>query len=222
MARIAAILGASGLVGRHCLDALLSSRTFASVVALNRRHLPRQQHPNLTERVLDLWRLAPSDFAGITDLFCATGSTIAKAGSQQEFRRIDYELPLSAARVAFGSGVQRFVLVSSVGADVESRNFYLRTKGELERDLTLLGFKGLYIFRPSLLLGKREELRPLETVAVRFAPALNIVLWGSLKRYRAVSARAVARAMVAAALEAKPGTFLYHYPEIVRMASEIG
>lgn len=221
MGNRAAILGASGLVGGHCLEALLESQRIISVVAFNRRELQVRNDAKLSQKILDLWNASPADFSGITDLFCATGSTIAKAGSQQEFRRIDYELPLSIARVAVSAGVQRFVLVSSVGADPASRNFYLRTKGELERDLRQLGFEGLSIFRPSLLLGKRREARPLETIATRFSPALDLVLWGALKRYRAIPARTVGWAMVAAAQEAKPGTLVYHYPEIVRMAGQI-
>lgn len=220
MTRAAAILGASGLVGSHCLAGLLESQCFAKVVALNRRELPRSNHPKLSQKVVDLWRISTAEFVGITDVFCATGTTIAKAGSQQEFRRIDYELPLSVARVAVSSGVQRFVLVSSVGADPSSKNFYLRAKGELERDLSQLGFAGIYIFRPGLLLGRRAEFRALESVATHFAPALNLVLWGQFRRYRAVPARAVGRAMVSAAEAAVPGTFLYHYPQIVRMAGE--
>lgn len=220
MAREAAILGASGLVGRYCLEALLSSREFEKVTALNRRGLPDLKHPKLTQRVANLWELAPSDFDGFTDLFCALGTTIAKAGSQQEFRRVDHDLPLNIAKAAVSSGVQRFVLVSSIGADPASKNFYLRTKGELEQDLSVLGFQGLYIFRPSLLLGRRQEVRPLEIVAIRFAPALNLVLWGALKRYRPVAARNVGRAMVAAAETTVPGTFIYTYKEILRLVDQ--
>ena len=221
MTRCAAILGASGLVGRYCLEALLNSQQFTSVVALNRRSLPGSNHPRLQQKVSDLWKLTQSDFSGVTDLFCATGTTIAKAGSQQEFRRIDYDLPLLCARTAVSCGVRRFVLVSSVGADRASKNFYLRTKGELESDLSQLGFEGLYILRPSLLLGRRQEVRPIEIVATRFSPVLNMVLWGALKRYRAVPGRTVGRAMVAAAEAAQPGTFIYEYSEIVGLARRI-
>lgn len=221
MDKRAAILGASGLVGSHCLEALLESQQFSSVVALNRRELPRRNHPRLTQKIVDLWKISPAEFSGITDLFCATGTTIAKAGSQQEFRRIDYDLPLHVARAARSAGVQRFELVSSVGANPTSKNFYLRTKGELERDLSQLGFEGVDIFRPSLLLGKRPEVRPLEIVAMRFAPALDLVLWSALKRYRAIPARTVGHAMVAAAEQAHVGTFVYEYGEIIRLARQI-
>jgi uncharacterized protein YbjT (DUF2867 family) len=220
MARDAAIIGASGLVGSHCLEALLDSDQFGSVVALNRRELSRN-HPKLSQRIRDLWKLSPAEFSGVTDVFCATGTTIGTAGSQLEFRRIDHQFPLHIARLALSSGVRRFVLVSSVGADPTSKNFYLRTKGELERDLVQLGLEGLYIFRPSLLLGKRREVRPLEMIATRFAPALDLVLWGALKRYRAIPAGIVGRAMVAAAEEAKVGTFVYEYPGIVRLAPHL-
>lgn len=221
MRRIAAILGASGLVGRYCLETLLKSQQCASVVALNRRELPDKNHPKLKQKLVDFRSLSAMYFDGVTDLFCALGTTIAKAGSQQEFRRIDYELPLNAARMALSSGVQRMVLVSSVGADPGSKNFYLRTKGELEHGISQFGFEGLYIVRPGLLLGKRNEIRPLEIIAARFAPALNLVLWGKLERYRSVPAQTVGQAMVSAAQQAKPGIFVYEYPEIIRLARHI-
>ena len=216
--RTAVVLGASGLVGGYCLRALLESAEWDHVVVLARRELALPAHVRLTQRIADMQNLAAADFAGAHDVFCATGTTIRKAGSQEEFRRIDYEMPLAAARAALGAGAQQFALVSSVGADPESKNFYLRTKGELERDLMKLKFRAIHIFRPGLLLGHRQEFRPGEHVATRIAPLLNLTLYGPFKRYRSVAAEKVGKAMAGAAKQEKSGTFVYEYDEIVRLA----
>jgi uncharacterized protein YbjT (DUF2867 family) len=216
--RTAVLLGASGLVGGYCLRALLESADWDRVVVLARRELALPAQSKLTSSVADMNKLGAADFAGAHDVFCATGTTIRKAGSQEEFRRIDYELPLGWARAAVDAGAQQFMLVSSVGADPESKNFYLRTKGELERDLTKLKFPAIHIFRPGLLLGHRQEFRPGERLATRIAPLLNLTLFGSLKRYRSVAAEKVGRGMVGAARQNKSGTFVYEYDDIVRLA----
>jgi uncharacterized protein YbjT (DUF2867 family) len=148
----------------------------------------------------------------------ALGTTIRKAGSQQAFRRVDFEYPLSAAKQALNAGAKQFILVSSVGADPGSRNFYLRTKGELEQAVSALGFQAVHIFRPSILLGKREEFRAGERVATVIAPVLNLMLMGVLRRYRAIRAATVGRAMVAAARQAIIGVHVYEYDQIAQLA----
>jgi len=217
--RTAVLLGASGMVGGYCLRALLESDAWGRVVVLSRRELALPAHGKLTMKVAEMGKLSAADFAGANDVFCATGTTIRKAGSQEEFRRIDYEMPLVAARAALDAGAQQFVLVSSVGADPDSKNFYLRTKGELERDLMELKFRAIHILRPGLLLGHREEFRPGERMATRIAPLLNLTLYGPFKRYRSIAAEKVGRAMVGAAQQGRAGTSVYEFAEIVRLAS---
>jgi len=214
------LLGASGLVGGHCLRELLIAGDYGRVIAILRRDLSlgsNQSHvEKLEQRVKDLSSLEASDFAGVNDVFCALGTTIAKAGSQPAFRAVDYELPMRAARAAKAAGAEQFLLVSSVGANPESSNFYLRTKGELERDLATIGSKALHIFRPGLLLGARQEFRFSESLAQRMAPLLNLVMWGPLTRFRSVRAERVAKAMVAAALQGGNGVMIYEYDWIVK------
>lgn len=214
MARTAALMGASGLVGGHCLQALLAAPEWTRVVVLTRRELKLAANQKQEQKLADMGRLTAADFAGVDDVFCATGTTIRKAGSQEEFRRIDYEMPLGAARAAREAGARQFLIVSAAGADPESRNFYLRTKGELDRELEKLGFAALHIFRPGLLLGHRQEYRPMEKMATRLAPVMNLTLWGPLKRYRAISAETVGRAMVGAAKANRTGINVYEYEEI--------
>ena len=163
--RQAVLLGASGLVGGHCLRELLVAGDYVRVIAIVRRNLSvarNQSHAEkLEQRVADLSSVSPGDFAGVNDVFCALGTTIAKAGSQAAFRAVDYELPMRAARSAKQAGVEQFLLVSSIGANPEASNFYLRTKGELERDLALVGFKALHIFRPWIAVGREAGISVL-------------------------------------------------------------
>jgi uncharacterized protein YbjT (DUF2867 family) len=216
--KTAILLGASGLVGGSCLQALIEDPHYAHVTALNRRAPTRPAHRKLAQKVANFEALIPADFQGADDIFCALGTTIRKAGSQEAFRRVDLEYPLAAARAARQAGATQFVLVSSVGADAASKNFYLRTKGEVERELAKVGFRALNVFRPSLLLGKREEFRFGERMMTALAPVFNLAMLDGLRRYRAISAAVVGRAMVAAAGQDKTGTSFYEYDQIVELA----
>jgi uncharacterized protein YbjT (DUF2867 family) len=210
------------MVGGFCLQALLADSNYARIVLLNRRMLPiaaRAKPPSVTQKTISFDSLSAEDFAGVDDIFCALGTTIRKAGSQEAFRRVDLDYPLGAARLARQAGATQFLLVSSVSADPRSKNFYLRTKGELEQEIAQLGFSALHIFRPSLLLGKRGEFRPGEWVMVPLAPMLNLAMWGGLRRYRAIAAATVGKALVAAAKTESNGTLIHEYDEIVRLAT---
>ncbi len=217
--KAAFLLGASGLVGGYCLSRLLDTPDYARVVLLNRRELPLAPHPRLEQKVVNFESFTPADFSACDDVFCALGTTIRKAGSQEAFRRVDLEYPLAAARCARAAGAGQFVLCSSVGADARARNFYLRTKGELEEGITKLGFSAVHFLRPSLLLGQRGEIRPGERLMTRLAPLFSPALIGGLRRYRAIAASTVGAAMVAAARQTKGGVFFYEHDEIVRLAA---
>jgi uncharacterized protein YbjT (DUF2867 family) len=215
----AVLLGASGLIGGFCLHTLLADPSYTKIVLLVRRPLPISADARLLQKAISFDSLDANDFAGIGDVFCALGTTMRKAVSQEAFRRVDVEYPLTAAKMALQAGVGQFVLVSSVGADTASKSFYLRTKGELEREVGNLGFARAHIFRPSLLLGRRDEFRLGEGVMQAMAPVLNLAMIGGWRRYRPISAAAVGRAMVAAARQGSKGTSIYEYDEIIRFAS---
>lgn len=212
------MLGGSGLVGNFCLQALLADPAYTSVISISRRELTGFSHPKLVQTVVELDHLAAVTLPPVDDVFCALGTTIRKAGSQAAFRRIDLEFPLAAADLALKFGAKQLVLVSSVGADPKSKNFYLRTKGEVEEALTSLSFQALHILRPSLLLGKREESRPAESLAIVAAKIFQYLCVGPIKRYRPISAKIVGQAMVAAAKAGKPGVNVYEYREIMALA----
>jgi uncharacterized protein YbjT (DUF2867 family) len=215
----AILLGASGLAGGFCLQALLADTHYSKIRLLNRRALTIASHRRLKQSTVDFESLSLVDFYDVEDVFCALGTTIRKAGSREAFRRVDFEYPLTAAKLARQAGAKQFVLVSSVGADPKSKNLYLRTKGELEQEICNLRFDAVHIFRPSLLLGRREESRSGERLLQAIAPLLNLVMLGGLRRYRGFPAVAVGEAMVVAAREGNSGLFIYQYDEIARLAA---
>ena len=217
--RTAVVLGASGLVGGFCLKALVDDPDYTRVLTFGRRELPPLTRAKVTQRVADLGSLTADDFRGAQDVFVALGTTIRKAGSQEAFRRVDLELPLRAAQQALQAGAEQFVVVSSVGADPASKNFYLRTKGELERELAKLPFRAIHILRPSLLIGKRQEFRLGEVIGMKIAPVLDLLTLGPLRRYHSMKAEIAGKAMAGAAKSGKSGTFVYEFDSIVRLAA---
>lgn len=194
------VAGATGLVGRECVRAMLADASF-EVVALVRRADALPAAPRLRVAVVDYERLADTArtaLAGAHAIVCALGTTIRAAGSEAAFRRVDHDYPVELARLGRAADVAHFGLVSAVGADPASTIFYNRVKGEAERDLGALGYPSLAIARPSLLLGQRAEFRPVE-VLMGFAGVLAPPAW------RPVRAEAVAAALVRRAAARRPG-----------------
>jgi uncharacterized protein YbjT (DUF2867 family) len=130
-----------------------------------------------------------------SQVFCCLGTTIKTAGSQEEFRKVDYELPMKIGAWAKSKGVNVFVAISSIGANAASGNFYLRTKGEMEEGLKTFQFSKLILVRPSMLLGTRREFRMGEELAKVFSGVMNLIFFGPMKKYRAIKASKVAMAM---------------------------
>jgi uncharacterized protein YbjT (DUF2867 family) len=216
--RIALVAGATGLVGSLLLEHLLDAPDYARVYALTRRPLGRE-HPRLANRTVVFARLG-EQLKGLTahDAFCAIGTTIAEAGSQEAFRAVDVDAVLHFARAARAAQVTRFVVVSSVGASSGSKKFYLRTKGEMEEAVCDLGFPAVDILQPSLLLGPRRQLRPLEITGRIFAPLLNPLLTGTREAYRAIPADVVARAMLGVARRGARGIHRHTHAAITQLA----
>ncbi len=199
--RRALVLGATGLVGRELLRQLLDDPAFRQIVVVARR-ATGVVHPKLDEHLLDLARMdqRPALFA-VDTIFCALGTTIKVAGSQEAFRRVDHEYPIAAAKLGLAAGAQHFLLVSSLGANPKSRVFYSRVKGEVERDLTALPYPSITIARPSLLAGDRGEFRLGEQLALRFG-------WLMPPGIRPIPAADVAGALIEAGREQAPGVHI--------------
>ena len=214
--RRAIVVGASGLVGSHLVDELLADESWSAVTLLVRRPLPRT-HAKLTQLVVDLAAL-PS-LPAADDLFCALGTTIAKAGSQPAFRAVDHDAVLAFAAAGWQAGARQLLVVSSLGADPASRTFYSRVKGEMERAVEALAFDSIQIFRPSLLVGDRAELRIGERVASAVFAPLGPLFLGPLARYRPIAASTVAAAMRRVA-RAAPSGLAIHESERIRALAE--
>lgn len=207
------VLGATGLVGRECLRLLLDDPTVAHVVALARRPFPDDvTSPKLRVAIVDFDRLVVcGELFAVDQVFCALGTTIKQAGSQDAFRRVDFEYPLAAAKLGVEHGARHFLLVSALGASAQSRIFYNRVKGQLEDALRTLPYRSVTIVRPSLLLGERSEFRLGEAIAKRIG-------WLAPGKYRPVTAKLVAEALVSAARDDVPGMRIIESNEISRAA----
>ncbi len=192
------LLGATGLVGRELLSLLLADDDVNRVVVLARR-ASGATHAKLDEHVLDLDRMQEhSGLFAVDQIFCALGTTIKVAGSQERFRVVDHDYPLAAARLGKAQGATHYLLVSSMGANAQSRVFYSRVKGEVENELIAMHYQATTIVRPSLLLGNRDEVRRGERIAAKLA-------WLTPSKYKPIEATDVANAMVRLSKEHQHG-----------------
>ena len=201
------ILGATGLVGAECVRQFAESSRFDRVIALARRPLAIPS-THVESHVIDFERLddAARHFR-VSHVVCALGTTIKKAGTQERFRRVDYDYALAAARLGVREGARHFLLVSALGASAKSRIFYSRVKGELEDAIRALAYRSVTIVRPSLLLGERAEVRPGESIGKFFAGIVP-------RKWRPVHASAVAATVLRAAVEDQPGVRVIESREI--------
>lgn len=208
-----ALFGATGLVGGECLRLLLEDPDFSRVVTFTRRALSPHLRgiagrSKLEEHVIDFDRLElHAQELAVDQIICALGTTIRKAASQQEFRKVDFDYPLAIARIALAQGSHHFLLVSALGANARARIFYSRVKGELEAAILALPFRGHTILRPSLLLGQRAEFRLGEKIAEHLAFLMP-------RKYKPVPAVAAAQAAVTSAREDRPGVRIIEASEI--------
>jgi uncharacterized protein YbjT (DUF2867 family) len=195
------LTGATGLVGREVLRLALSDARVTAIVAPVRKSLPA--HPKLDAPLVDFDALPPDAPWWQADaLICTLGTTMKIAGTRQAFRRVDHDYPLAVARLALAAGTRTYVLNSAAGANVASRFFYNRVKGELERDLEALGFASLTHVRPGLIGGERAVARAGEGAALRILRVLGPVL---PRRWRINPAPRIASALLEAALASAPG-----------------
>ncbi|TMI87429.1 MAG: oxidoreductase [Bacteroidetes bacterium] len=212
-AKTATLIGATGLIGGELLNLVLKDDYFQTVRILIRRPF-NLVHPRLEKKLVDfsdndslLVALDNSDV-----VFCAVGTTQKKVkGDQAAYRKVDYDIPVHAGRFCKMVGCKIFVLVSSVGANSKSKNFYLKLKGEVEDEVETMGLESVHIMRPSMLLGERKESRPLEKIGQAMMKVLSFFL---PSKYKPIKARDVAKAMLAASKKNEKGFFVHEYDEI--------
>lgn len=185
------LFGATGLVGRHLLKNLLAQQYGLKIHVLTRRDLPADlKNSKVVEFKMNFDSIDEnSECFKVDTVMCAIGTTIKIAGSQEKFRQVDYAYPLHIAQIARRNGAETFFLVSALGADANSSIFYNKVKGQLETALRQLGFKSLVIVRPSVLVGDREKVRPLEKISQTLGRLLP-------KTWKSVPAENVAQKMI--------------------------
>ena len=201
--RVALVAGATGLVGREILAALLADDAYVAVHGVGRRGLATS-HSKLSFHVLDFAALPA--LPAVDDVFIALGTTIKVAGSQRAFRAVDLDAVVALAAAARSAGASRLGVVSAMGASETSLIFYNRVKGEMEHAVSRLGFDSLLFARPSMLAGNRESLGQSERSGEKLA--LMFMQFRALipANYRAIEAVRVARALVHAVKTADKGT----------------
>lgn len=217
MNKTAIVIGATGLTGTHLVASLLHDPAFSKVKVLVRQPWAHAR-PKLESIIVDFddeESLAAALQGDI--LFCCIGTTIKKARSQENFRAVDYGIPVKCARIAKEQGVSQFLLMSSINANPRSRNFYLRTKGQTEEAIQQAGFFSVNIFRPSVLIGQRNEFRLGEWIGKYLFQLFYFLLQGRWKKYRGIKAATVANAMIIAAKENDEGVSIYESDAIQSM-----
>ena len=199
--KTAIILGATGLTGGALLALLLKDDSY-SVIKLFSRSSIGISDPKIEEHLIDLFELEKykKQFTG-DEVFCCIGTTKAKTPDEDIYHKIDYGIPVTAAKLARSNGINKFLVISALGADANSSIFYNRTKGEMERDVLKENISETYIFEPSLIAGERKEKRFFETLAKNLMKIGNYLLVGSLKKYRSVHPETIAKAMQIVAAE---------------------
>lgn len=216
-----AVLGSSGLVGQALVSQLLRDPEIDQVKIIVRKPA-RVNHSKLVSVLLDF-----SDQASLEDaladaeiIFCCIGTTMKQVhGDKKLYRSIDYDIPVAAATFGSRHETKKFVLVSAIGADEKSGNFYLRLKGEVEDAISNIPFEAVHIFRPSFLLGKRKEQRAGEGIAKSLFSGIGWLLIGGLKKFHPVHDSQVAEAMIAAAKSDRKGVHYYDYKKMLEIIS---
>lgn len=205
MGKTAIVLGATGLTGKLLLNRLIEDGTYERIKIFNRR-TSGLKHPKLREYLVDLLLLEniKVDFKA-DEVFCCIGTTAGKTKDRFIYKKIDYGIPVAAAKLCVENKIETFLVISALGANAKSKIFYNRTKGEMEQAVLNLKIKNTYILRPSLINGNRDEKRMGEQIGAILLKGLTPFLVGCWKRYRSIDAERIAIAMQALA-ESNSGT----------------
>jgi uncharacterized protein YbjT (DUF2867 family) len=213
----ATLVGATGLIGSYLLEELLNDPYFDTVRILIRRPIDIT-HPKLEKKIVDfndsdslLVALSNSDV-----LFCSIGSTMKKVkGDKEAYRKIDFDIPVKLARFCKMTDCEKFILVSSAGANSKSRNFYQHLKGETDEAVKTVGLKTIHIMRPSLLLGERKEFRLGENIGKAVMTGLSFLI---PEKYKAIQGKDVAKVMLVLAKKNEKGVFVHENKEIIDLS----
>lgn len=197
----AVVFGASGLVGSHLVDLLKYDNTYDKIYIMNRSTVGYSP-TKLIEVLIDFDQLEQlEEEMQVDHVFCCLGTTRKKAGSKEAFRHVDYHIPVQIAKLCQKKSVDKLIVMSSLGANRHSSNFYLHVKGQMENKIREIYSGKLYFLRPSILLGNRKEFRFGEEIGKLLVKAFGFLLRGKLSKYKGIHAEDVAKAMVRVAKE---------------------
>jgi uncharacterized protein YbjT (DUF2867 family) len=218
MAMKAVLAGASGLIGSALLDILLTQPGYDEILIIVRQEMPLK-HPKLKQLVIDFDKLADyADQIKGRAIFCCLGTTKKKTPDLTIYRKIDHDYPVQLAQIGLKNSIEQFHLVSSLGANAKSSQFYLKTKGETEADVIKSGLTCIHIYQPSLLTGDRKEKRFGEKLLFGFARVIDPLLVGRLKKYKSIPAVTVAMAMFKQSLLNNKGVFTHPSDKIKELS----
>lgn len=195
MAKTAIILGATGAVGRELLS-LLENDSRYSTIKLFLRHSTGNKSPKVQEHIIDLLELEKHAEAFTGDeVYCCIGTTKVQTPDTETYRKIDYGIPATAAKLAKKNGISTFIAISALGADTNSRIFYSRTKGEMQEAVIGEAISKTHLLQPALIVAERKETRVMEKAAAGFMWLINPLLGGAAARYKSIRATVIAKAM---------------------------
>ncbi|RKS55299.1 putative NAD(P)-binding protein [Gillisia mitskevichiae] len=215
----AILLGATGLTGGHLLKMLLDDPKYDKVKVFSRSSVGFE-HDKLEEHLVDLLKLEDyKDSFHADEVYCCIGTTKSKTPDKETYKKIDFGIPVTAAKLCRENDISTFLVISALGADANSSMFYNKVKGEMQHHVLEQGIKNTYIFQPSLIAGEREEERFFEKLAIKGMKVFNNLLVGSLKKYRSIHPKTIAKAMHVCANSGYP-KILIESDEIEKLASE--
>jgi uncharacterized protein YbjT (DUF2867 family) len=214
----AILFGASGFVGSHLLNELLKDKSYEQIIIIVRK-APDVQHPKLKMLIGDYHSLPALKEQLVADeIFIALGTTKRNTPDRDQYYVTDHDYPVLAAKIAREQGAQSIFIVTAVGSNAASRFFYIRTKGETERDILALDFGHTHIFQPSMILGRSEGERPLESFLNRSWRAIDPIFRGKWNKYKGIDGKDIARAMRKAAKTQTDKVGIYHWQEMKTLA----
>ena len=215
----AVVIGATGLTGSLLVEELIKDSDFKTVRTLVRTPADIN-HPKLEQRIVNFndlndytQKLREGDI-----IFCCIGTTQKKVHKDKNaYKKVDYDIPVNAAEIGIAKGFKQFLIVSAIGANENSSNFYLNLKGKTENKIRQFPFVSIGIFQPSILNGNRKENRIVERIAQTAMDLLSFLLLGPLKKFRAIGANNVAKAMLQASKKQTPGIHYYQYADMMHL-----
>lgn len=213
MKKKALLAGATGLVGKHLLKQLLENPDYEQIIVVSRRPIDHK-HPKLNVLICNFDQLENLTLVpGIDECFCALGTTQKKSG-KKGLKKVDFDYVVKLTSLCKKNSIDKFLIVSSQGANQKSMFFYMRTKGQMEQAVLTSEIKTIYIVRPSLISGKRDEFRLSESIGAAIYSLFDWMMVGPLKKIKAISAEKIANCMIQKAKNPQTGNFIIESDQI--------